>query len=125
MDDEKSYKILEEPILRKLIKNSFFTKNQLVILLDYIHKKRENIQIKTENNKIQIEDRTITRETYYKIVRSAKKKIAQTIVTLMLLTSLNILSQEQIVELLDITSQSLDEDLIERLIDKIKFGHIY
>ena len=125
MNNEKSYKILEQPILRKLIKNSFFTKNQLVILLDYIYKKRGNIRIKRENNKIQIDDKSITRETYYKIVRTAKKKIAQTIITLMLLTSLNILSQEQIVELLDITSQSLDEDLVERLIERIKFGHMY
>lgn len=113
--------VLNDPIIRKLIKNSFFTKNQIEILTDYIIRKRSGSPIKVGRNKILVGGRYIARETYYKIVRRAREKIVKTVITLMLLSTLNILSQEQVMELIDITSQSLNHNIVNHIVDRIKF----
>lgn len=113
--------LLNDPTIRKLIKNSFFTRNQIEILVDYIIRKRKGVMIKTCENKITVGKKLISRETYYKIVRRAREKIAKTVITLMLLSILNIISQEQMMELLDVTSQNLNHNIINHVTDKIRF----
>ncbi len=121
-DEGKELDLVNEPFVRKLIKNSFFTRNQIITLLDYIYKKRSGLKIKSESNKVNIRNKEVSRITYYKIIRYTKEKIAKTIISLLLLISLNIISQDQLYDLLEITSQTFDEDVIDRIIKKIKLG---
>ncbi len=121
MDGENLLDIINEPSIRKLLKESYFTENQMIILLDYLYKKRHKIKIKSNGDTVKIDGKELRRETYYKILKTARSKVAKTIISLVLLSSLNIISQEQVMQLIDITSQSLDYDLLDSIMKHVKF----
>ncbi|GEM_PF-6427616 len=98
---------LNNPIIKKLIKNSYLTHTQLEILLDYIARKQRGVQIKNIDNTITIGKKKIKRGSYYRILKAARNKIAKVILTMILITSLDIISHHDIINILEKTS-SLD-----------------
>ncbi len=108
-DNDTDYDLykLNNPIIKKLIKHSYLTHTQLEILVDYISKKQKGKRIKNNNDTIILEQKIIKRGTYYRILKTARSKIAKTILTLILITSLDIISHHDIINILEKTS-SLD-----------------
>ena len=123
-DDNSDIYELNNPIIKKLIKNSYLTHTQLEILLDYITRKQKGIRIKNLDDTTIVRGRKIKRGTYYRILKTARNKIAKTILTMILITSLDIISHHDIINILEKTS-SLDItieniEIYDRLIDMIK-----
>ena len=115
---------LNNPIIKKLIKNSYLTHTQLEILLDYITRKQRGVRIKNVDDSITVGKKKIKRGTYYRILKSARNKIAKAILTMILITSLDIISHHDIISILERTS-SLDItieniEIYDHLIDMIK-----
>lgn len=123
-DKENITYILNNPIVKKLIKESYFTHTQLQILLDYIHRKEEKIPITSQRGEVVLYNKRIKRGTYYKILDKSKNKIYKSIVTMILVTSLGIISHYDVTSLLNKTT-SLDIDIdnlevYENLIKRLK-----
>lgn len=116
--------VLDNPILKKLIKESYFTPTQLTILLDYLYRKEYKLPITTKDKKVIINRKIIKRGSYYRILDQAKNKIYKTLITIILITSLGIIPHHDITSLLNkISTINLDVenlDLFEAIIEILK-----
>lgn len=124
--DDKEHNIykLNNPIVKKLIKESYFTHNQLLILLDYLHKKEMKRQISENKDKVKIGNKIIKRGVYYRVLRRSKNKLYKSLITIILITSLGIISHYDVTSLLNKTL-TLDLeignlDVYEKLIKELK-----
>lgn len=122
--DKEVIYILNNPIIKKLIKESYFTHTQLQILLDYIYRKERKIPISTKKDEVILYNKKIKRGAYYRTLNKSKNKIYKSIITMILITSLGVISHHDITSLLNKTS-SLDIDIenleiYENLIKKLK-----
>jgi hypothetical protein len=115
---------LNNPIIKKLLKNSYLTHIQLEILLDFIFKKQHRMPIKTSNDMVRLSNRTVKRGTYYRILRQARDKLSKSIITLLLATKLDIISHQDVTNILegvvniDITLDNIE--IYETIINMIK-----
>ena len=122
--EKKVIYILNNPIVKKLVKESYFTHTQLQILLDYIYRKEKKIPITSQKKEVVLHNKKIKRGTYYKTLDKSKNKIYKSIITIILITSLGIISHDDITSLLNKTT-FLDIDIenlevYEKLIEKLK-----
>lgn len=124
-NDSNNYiSLLYNPTVIKLIKNSYLTHIQTIILVDYLTKKKAGHKIKQKNDKVKIGKKEIRRETYYRILKTAKEKVSKAIITLILATSLDVISHHDVILILekisslDFSIQNLE--IYEELLNLIK-----
>ncbi|MFQ5710586.1 MAG: hypothetical protein ACE5GD_02275 [Candidatus Geothermarchaeales archaeon] len=119
--DKKIKIILKNPYFRNLLKNSHLTENQLITLLIWKNKRIMGEKILNSKGKVRILKKRVSKGSFYRSVTQARTNLRRSIITLMVVSMLQIIDVEALSALINITNFIIKEGISPNgaLIDKI------
>ncbi len=109
---------LNPKVIDIFIRESYLTKRQLEILLDFYQRKILSKAIQNRRGKVRLNDKVISRGTYYRILSQARRNIIKAIITIIIVTSLNIVSRHDITTLINrINIIDIEEEIAREIIN--------
>ncbi len=118
--------MLEKPYFKKLLENSYLTKNQLIMLSIWKNKKNLGEKIADEKSRVKTPTKTISKGSFYRSLSQARGNVRKSIVTLLVATMLQLIDVDDVSILMNITNIisedkiELNRALINKIIENIK-----